>query len=273
MPHERGLVHRDVKPHNLLLTRQGVVKVLDLGLAHLGESSGEEESSSRLTEEGAVMGTLDYIAPEQVMDSHAVDLRADLYSLGCTLYHLLTGRPPFPGGRPVEKLYKHRHEEPVPVEQRRPEVPADVAALVRRLMAKRPEDRYSTAAELVCALDGLVYAAPATPRDGDNRTMASGGGTGPARMPMHDTVNEALDFRPTDEAAQAMAAQRRSRRRAEKRTLLAGAGCCVLLLGAALALAPPTRALGEITTRRANSRGGTVPTAEKSCALLRGVGG
>ena len=97
------------------------------------------------------MGTLDYIAPEQAMDSHDVDIRADLYSLGCTLYFLLTGKAPFPGGEALQKLLKHRLEEPVPVEQLRPDVPPGVAAVVRKLMAKRPEDRYQTPAEAAAA--------------------------------------------------------------------------------------------------------------------------
>src|SRR5262249_7414794 len=123
---ERGLVHRDIKPHNLLLTRDGVVKVLDLGLARLSHAAEEGEASSTMTQEGAVMGTPDYMAPEQTLDSHRVDIRADLYSLGCTLYHLLAGRPPFAGGTLGEKIAKHQLQDPVPVEQRRPEVPPGV---------------------------------------------------------------------------------------------------------------------------------------------------
>ena len=101
---ERGLVHRDVKPQNLLATPVCVVKILDMGLARLGQAAEAGEGTSTMTQEGAVMGTLDYIAPEQAMDSHTVDIRADLYSLGCTLYFLLTGRVPFPGGTAMEKF-------------------------------------------------------------------------------------------------------------------------------------------------------------------------
>jgi serine/threonine-protein kinase len=117
---EKGLVHRDIKPANLLLTRAGVVKVLDMGLARLGYD-GDEEASSTMTREGSVMGTLDYIAPEQAIDSHCVDIRADIYSLGCTLYFLLTGRVPFPGGEAMQQLMKHRFDEPVAMQQRRPQ--------------------------------------------------------------------------------------------------------------------------------------------------------
>jgi serine/threonine protein kinase len=162
--HERGLVHRDVKPSNLLLQtprpgRTGagpVVKVLDLGLARLG-SGGDGDASSTLTESGAVMGTPDYLAPEQGRQSHEVDIRADLYSLGCTLYFLLAGRVPFPGGGVSEKLIAHQLDEPVPVEQVRPEVAPGLAGVVRKLMAKRPEDRFQTPAELARVLaEGLA---------------------------------------------------------------------------------------------------------------------
>jgi serine/threonine-protein kinase len=154
--HEKGLVHRDIKPGNLLLAPHGVVKVVDMGLARLPQLNDESEGSSTLTQEGAVMGTLDYIAPEQARDSHRVDIRGDLYSLGCTLYYLLTRRVPFPGGSAAEKLLKHQLEQPRPVDQLRPEVPPAVAEVVRKLMARRPEDRFQTPAELAAALAALL---------------------------------------------------------------------------------------------------------------------
>jgi WD40 repeat protein/tRNA A-37 threonylcarbamoyl transferase component Bud32 len=160
--HERGLVHRDVKPHNLLLTKGGVVKVLDLGLARLGEGPDGDAATS-MTETGCVMGTADYMAPEQARDSHTADIRSDLYSLGCTLYYLLAGRVPFPGGTVTEKMLRHNMDEPTPLEQLQPDVPAAVAAVVRKLMAKRPEDRYQTPAELAEALAPLAAAAAGTP--------------------------------------------------------------------------------------------------------------
>jgi serine/threonine-protein kinase len=164
--HEQGLVHRNIKPANLLLavsrlppqasTRPekvngGVVKVLDLGLARLQWSMGDEGARTVLPE-GTVMGTPDYIAPEQAVSAGKADARSDLYSLGCSFYFLLTGQPPFPGGSLAEKLIKHQFEEPAAVEQLRPDIPPEVAAVVRKLMAKRPEDRYQTAAALVHAL-------------------------------------------------------------------------------------------------------------------------
>jgi tRNA A-37 threonylcarbamoyl transferase component Bud32 len=167
--HQHGLVHRDVKPRNLLLTTGSVVKVLDMGLARIDPGEAGDISSS-MTQYGTVVGSVDYIAPEQAMNSHAVDGRADLYSLGCALYFLLTGRVPFPGGTAMEKLLKHRLEEPEAVERLRPGVPRGVAAVVRTLMAKRPEDRYPSAAAAAEALAAAgqgfmpeVQPAPAAP--------------------------------------------------------------------------------------------------------------
>ncbi len=150
--HEHGMVHRDIKPSNLLLVpREGMVKILDMGLALLPQSNVDD--TTPLTDAGAVMGTPDYASPEQARRAHGVDIRADLYSLGCTFYFLLTGRAPFPGGTLSEKLVKHQLDDPEPVEQVRPEVPAGVGAVIRRLMAKPPEDRYQTPGELAAALE------------------------------------------------------------------------------------------------------------------------
>ncbi len=153
--HERGLVHRDVKPANLLLTAQGaVVKVLDLGLARL--LPRPDDAATHLTESGLVMGTADFMAPEQACDARAADARADVYSLGCTLYYLLTGRVPFPGGTVAEKLLRHLTQEPAPVQRLQPAVPPALAAVVHKMMARRPEDRYQSAAEVVAALMAAV---------------------------------------------------------------------------------------------------------------------
>jgi serine/threonine-protein kinase len=155
--HERGLVHRDIKPSNLLVTRKGVVKVLDLGLARLEEGIEDGGSrSSTLTKEGMVVGTVDYIAPEQALNCHSADIRADLYSLGCTFFFLLTGRVPFPGRNSTDKLLQHQMEAPPPVGRLRAGVPPRVAAVVARLMAKRPLDRYQTPGELAAALAGVA---------------------------------------------------------------------------------------------------------------------
>jgi WD40 repeat protein/serine/threonine protein kinase len=169
---ERGLVHRDVKPANLLLTTTGVVKVLDMGLARL-DALRESESASTLTQEGTVMGTPDYMAPEQALRSHDVDIRADLYALGCTLFFLLTGRVPFAGGSATEKLLRRQVEAAPDVRSRRPDVPEAVAAVVAKLMATRPADRYQTPAELALALEDILRVRPVA-RTAAERTLPEG---------------------------------------------------------------------------------------------------
>ncbi|MBV9122814.1 MAG: protein kinase, partial [Planctomycetes bacterium] len=146
----------------------GVVKILDMGLARMMDAGQGPESS--LTEAGMVMGTPDFIAPEQARNSHTVDIRADLYSLGGTFYFLLTGAVPFPEGTGVEKILMHQLDQPRPLEELRPEVPPPLAGVVRKLMAKRPEDRFQTPAELAETLTLLgtklfesPEAAPAAP--------------------------------------------------------------------------------------------------------------
>ena len=151
--HENGLVHRDVKPSNLMLSTDGVVKILDMGLAllHTDQPPGEEMTSA-----GQAMGTADYMAPEQVDDAHSVDIRADLYSLGCTLYKLLCGEAPFSGPKyntPIKKLMAHVSEPAPPILVKRTDVPKELAAVVDRLLAKDPARRFATPAEVVVALE------------------------------------------------------------------------------------------------------------------------
>jgi serine/threonine-protein kinase len=198
--HEHGMVHRDIKPANLLVARTvgrgsgsllpppapaspwGVVKILDLGLARLRETT-QEDALERLTQVGKVLGTPDFIAPEQVWHPQTCDIRADLYSLGCTLYFLLTGQVPFAAGSPAEKFVKHQAETPEPValvrrtrlsgndapyggDAKPPndlEVPAEVAAIVHKLMAKRPEARFQVPAELADALAAISHEAGPVP--------------------------------------------------------------------------------------------------------------
>jgi len=155
--YEHNMVHRDIKPANLMQARPGsLIKILDMGLARLREQETEESPAKRLTTLGIVMGTLDYIAPEQALDPRRADIRSDLYSLGCTMYFLLTGQVPFPGDEPIAKLLAHSSETAVPIDHLRAEVPPRVCAIAAKLMAKRPDERYQTPAELVLDLADLL---------------------------------------------------------------------------------------------------------------------
>ncbi len=148
--HQAGLVHRDIKPANLLLSRTGVLKVLDLGLARFFHE--DADSITKEHNNQSILGTADYLAPEQGRDSHAVDARADIYSLGATFYFLLVGRAPFADGTLNQKLIWHQMKAPTPVRKLRPEAPEAMAAVLERMMAKDAARRYQTPAEVVAAL-------------------------------------------------------------------------------------------------------------------------
>ena len=150
---EHGMVHRDIKPSNIQSTAEGrTIKILDLGLARLQTDDGIAGGRNDLTQTCSVMGTPDYIAPEQIADPRSVDIRADIYSLGCTFYFLLAGHPPFPNVAWEEKLVNHRKVEPQPIEQLRPDVVPALSAVLRKMMAKQPANRYPTPSAVADAL-------------------------------------------------------------------------------------------------------------------------
>jgi eukaryotic-like serine/threonine-protein kinase len=185
--HERNLIHRDIKPVNLILTnppenaaellarrngasaeRPPLIKILDWGLASLRPPSRKGDSG--LGGGGAILGTADYLSPEQARNADAADIRSDIYSLGCTHYYLLTGQPPFPGHSLGAKLIQHQTAEPAPLEQFNPAVTPALASVVKRMMAKKPEERYQTPAAIALALKvhcrkpvGAPAATPAQP--------------------------------------------------------------------------------------------------------------
>ena len=164
--HERGLVHRDVKPSNLMLTTGGEVKVFDLGLAR---RLLEPDAGERITSQGQFLGTLDYVAPEQCTDPHAVDIRADVYGLGCTLYELLAGQAPFarPGYESAFQKMKAHVEAPVPpIRESRPDVPERLATVLGRMLAKDRAGRFADPADVARAVQPFAAGAELAVRVG-----------------------------------------------------------------------------------------------------------
>src|SRR5262249_36665937 len=176
--YEKGMVHRDIKPHNLILTADGRVKILDFGLARLAlekaPADAAAETASRpaegdtptgaLTQTGSLMGTPDYLAPEQARDAHAAGVRSDIYSLGCALYFLLAGQPPFPEGPAAAKVMAHVERDPKPLTALRRNLPARLGRVVENMMAKDPARRYQTPAQVAEALAHFATEARKRPR-------------------------------------------------------------------------------------------------------------
>jgi serine/threonine protein kinase len=193
--HERNIVHRDIKPVNLFLSvvrgpssavkdrqkckKSYCVKIIDWGLAGLRcpRAAGQEllETLSK-----GLVGTADYLSPEQARNAATVDIRGDIYSLGCTFYYLLTGQPPFPGGSLMQKILKHQQAEPAPVESFRGDVPPALSVILGRMLAKNPDDRYQTPAALALAL--VPFTRPGEPVPSVAAALAAPKGTPPVKQ-------------------------------------------------------------------------------------------
>jgi serine/threonine protein kinase len=195
--HEAGLVHRDIKPSNLLVDRKGTVKILDMGLAVFFQ---EQESLTKEYDVSAVMGTADYLAPEQAINSHNVDIRADIYSLGLTFYFLLAGKTPYGEGTVAQKLLWHQLRNPQSVREVRPDVPEGLAAIISTMLAKDREGRYQTPGEVATVLAPWVQGTPSPEPapSGSSALSPDGHQVGPALDPAESATEivEASDMIP-----------------------------------------------------------------------------
>jgi tRNA A-37 threonylcarbamoyl transferase component Bud32 len=193
--HEKGMVHRDIKPANFLVPRQAIaeafanpdrsaqgkqpalIKVVDFGLARVSSSSTAK--TLQLQNEKTFVGTPDYVAPEQARDIHSVDIRTDLYSLGCSFYFALTGQKPFRARHVMEIIVQHLEKEAAPIKSCRPEVPPALASIIRRLMAKKPDKRFQTPMELLAELDFFFGTSEGWARSGSPMPQRSVPATAP----------------------------------------------------------------------------------------------
>jgi eukaryotic-like serine/threonine-protein kinase len=166
--YEKKLIHRDLKPSNLLVDLSGTVKILDLGLARFFTDDKDDLS---VKFDDAVLGTADYLAPEAAVNCRNADIRSDIYGLGCTLYFCLTGRPPFPDGTVAQKLLCHQTKQPQPIHSLRPDLPKELVAVIGKMMAKEPRNRFQTPAELADVLGRLLAQSGETAVGGMQQTL------------------------------------------------------------------------------------------------------
>jgi serine/threonine-protein kinase len=189
--HSQGIVHRDVKPSNLLLTDDRQIKVLDLGLGVLMEA---DDSSSFATADGIAVGTVDYMSPEQAC-GREVDGRSDLFSLGCAMYHLMTGKLPYPGESPIERMGKRIGGRPVPITEVKPDTPAGLVRVMDKLLAHKPQDRFQTATEAAEALQAVSRPKGRSSSSRADKKGASGVAAAPVTAPSPATIPDPVVVR------------------------------------------------------------------------------
>jgi len=194
--HAKNVIHRDIKPGNLLLNQEGTIKILDMGLARVVEEETmplEATLAERLTVQGEMLGTVDYVSPEQAVDTRSADRRSDIYSLGCTLYRLVAGKPVYKHQTPMGTLLAHL-ESPIPfLRDARPGVSAELDAVFRKMVAKRPGDRYASMSEVIAALEACPESG-VRPRQASKPASAAGHrpcaqGDGKARVVLSEAAS------------------------------------------------------------------------------------
>ncbi len=206
--HEEGIIHRDIKPANLLLDKKGTIKILDMGLARI-EDEAHEIPATQLTQDGSVMGTVDYMAPEQAKDTHTADARSDIYSLGCSLYYLLTGESVYRGSTMVNRIMAHQND-PIPsLTGKHILISQDVDAVFQKMVAKKPEDRFQSMSEVIVAIENCIQmkssstvaTEPSDPelqkflqsqKFASSPTVVMSADAMAAEIPLTDTQNESL---------------------------------------------------------------------------------
>jgi uncharacterized protein (TIGR03067 family) len=229
--HAEGIVHRDIKPANLLLDKKGTVKILDMGLARIG---GDAPGQAELTSTGTVMGTVDYMAPEQALNTKTADARADIYSLGCTLYYLLTGKATYGGDTLMAKLLAHR-DQPIPsIREVRAEVPEQLEAVFRRMVAKTIGERYQTVSDVIAELTLLTNGPEPAAVPVSSRDLATAAGLTDLFREITTATNATIELTPDQSARGGGALWRKNK----KQIQIAGGivGLVILLAGIVISL-------------------------------------
>lgn len=258
---QKGIVHRDIKPSNFLITQDGKVKLCDMGLA-LRTDGGQE---AKVTRDGTTVGTVDYMSPEQARDSRLADTRSDIYSLGCTLYQMLTGRVPFEDGSIPEKLFKHAQELPPDPLQYNPEIPSEVLYILNRMLEKKQEDRYQTPKELLADLDLLNLDEAAKQEEATRKTLAIG-------AEADEAATEELVLQRAGGRSSLKRQQEEARKAAEqkkkKTMIIAGAAVAVVLLLVASIVWWATRPPGKKTEVATGPGNNTTSAGTNSSSAL-----